>query len=156
MMNCPSAEMATCFLPLVSTTSSRTRVSGEYRPLLSGPRYLANLQRQAKCRSHSACDALSGTWIAASLERVKGIEPSYSAWEAAALPLSYTRARIRHRIVRSGCQAPAGFVIPRENAWRASVPAPDSWSRGRCHRGLPVSAACARKQAGQRSARVPE
>lgn len=26
-----------------------------------------------------------------SLERVKGIEPSYSAWEAAALPLSYTR-----------------------------------------------------------------
>ncbi len=26
-----------------------------------------------------------------SLERVKGIEPSLSAWEAAALPLSYTR-----------------------------------------------------------------
>ena len=26
-----------------------------------------------------------------SLERVKGIEPSYSAWKAAALPLSYTR-----------------------------------------------------------------
>ena len=26
-----------------------------------------------------------------SLERVKGIEPSSSAWEAAALPLSYTR-----------------------------------------------------------------
>lgn len=26
------------------------------------------------------------------LERVKGIEPSLSAWEAAALPLSYTRA----------------------------------------------------------------
>ena len=24
-------------------------------------------------------------------ERVKGIEPSYSAWKAAALPLSYTR-----------------------------------------------------------------
>ncbi|GEM_PF-2943755 len=29
------------------------------------------------------------------LERVKGIEPSYSAWEAAALPLSYTRVDIR-------------------------------------------------------------
>ena len=28
-----------------------------------------------------------------SLERVKGIEPSYSAWKAAALPLSYTRDR---------------------------------------------------------------
>jgi hypothetical protein len=27
------------------------------------------------------------------LERVKGIEPSYSAWKAAALPLSYTRAQ---------------------------------------------------------------
>ena len=28
------------------------------------------------------------------LERVKGIEPSYSAWKAAALPLSYTRVRL--------------------------------------------------------------
>ena len=28
------------------------------------------------------------------MERVKGIEPSYSAWKAAALPLSYTR---KHR-----------------------------------------------------------
>jgi hypothetical protein len=31
------------------------------------------------------------------VERVKGIEPSYSAWEAAALPLSYTREGIGHR-----------------------------------------------------------
>jgi hypothetical protein len=28
------------------------------------------------------------------LERVKGIEPSYSAWKAAALPLSYTRTAL--------------------------------------------------------------
>ncbi len=28
---------------------------------------------------------------ARSLERVKGIEPSYAAWEAAVLPLNYTR-----------------------------------------------------------------
>jgi hypothetical protein len=28
------------------------------------------------------------------LERVKGIEPSSSAWKAVALPLSYTRERI--------------------------------------------------------------
>jgi hypothetical protein len=28
------------------------------------------------------------------MERVKGIEPSYSAWKAAALPLSYTRAGV--------------------------------------------------------------
>ena len=37
--------------------------------------------------------ALSGPgWTLKTLERVKGIEPSYSAWKAAALPLSYTRA----------------------------------------------------------------
>jgi hypothetical protein len=30
------------------------------------------------------------------LERVKGIEPSYSAWKAAALPLSYTRLWADH------------------------------------------------------------
>ena len=30
-------------------------------------------------------------WGEEKLERVKGIEPSYSAWKAAALPLSYTR-----------------------------------------------------------------
>ena len=34
---------------------------------------------------------LSGRSSEGRLERVKGIEPSYSAWEAAALPLSYTR-----------------------------------------------------------------
>jgi hypothetical protein len=30
----------------------------------------------------------------ANMERVKGIEPSYSAWKAAALPLSYTRVGV--------------------------------------------------------------
>jgi hypothetical protein len=30
-----------------------------------------------------------------SVERVKGIEPSYEAWEAAVLPLNYTRGRQR-------------------------------------------------------------
>lgn len=29
--------------------------------------------------------------LAAFLERVKGIEPSYPAWEAGVLPLNYTR-----------------------------------------------------------------
>jgi hypothetical protein len=28
------------------------------------------------------------------LERVKGIEPSYSAWEADVLPLNYTRRQV--------------------------------------------------------------
>ena len=31
------------------------------------------------------------------LERVAGIEPAYSAWKAAALPLSYTRPVVRRR-----------------------------------------------------------
>jgi hypothetical protein len=30
------------------------------------------------------------------LERVKGIEPSYAAWEAAVLPLNYTRLAAKH------------------------------------------------------------
>jgi hypothetical protein len=39
----------------------------------------------------------SGAKCLKTLERVKGIEPSYSAWKAAALPLSYTRVRDRAR-----------------------------------------------------------
>ena len=31
------------------------------------------------------------------LERVKGIEPSYEAWEAAVLPLNYTRSGVDYR-----------------------------------------------------------
>ena len=34
------------------------------------------------------------------MERVKGIEPSYEAWEAAVLPLNYTRMG-RNSTVRS-------------------------------------------------------
>jgi hypothetical protein len=30
-----------------------------------------------------------------SIERVRGIEPPYLAWEASALPLSYTRRALR-------------------------------------------------------------
>jgi transposase InsO family protein len=46
-----------------------------------------------------ACEALEGNagrglHTLRDLERVKGIEPSSSAWEAAALPLSYTRANV--------------------------------------------------------------
>jgi hypothetical protein len=41
------------------------------------------------------------------LERVKGIEPSYSAWKAAALPLSYTRAGDQLSRRASGLNRPA-------------------------------------------------
>jgi hypothetical protein len=42
------------------------------------------------------------------LERVKGIEPSYSAWKAAALPLSYTRvlSDLTRRAGRLNCPQP--------------------------------------------------
>lgn len=35
--------------------------------------------------------ALDGRPWKVEVERVKGIEPSYEAWEAAVLPLNYTR-----------------------------------------------------------------
>ena len=41
------------------------------------------------------------------MERVKGIEPSYSAWEAAALPLSYTRESVTlsfYKFVKTLCR----------------------------------------------------
>ncbi len=41
-----------------------------------------------------------------SLERVKGIEPSYSAWKAAALPLSYTRIERSPNTARRPPQPP--------------------------------------------------
>jgi hypothetical protein len=48
------------------------------------------LRRQRRDRRPSACR--DGEW----LERVAGIEPAYSAWKAAALPLSYTRGGCRY------------------------------------------------------------
>ena len=36
----------------------------------------------------AACEGRESIWA---MERVKGIEPSYEAWEAAVLPLNYTR-----------------------------------------------------------------
>ena len=39
------------------------------------------------------------------LERVKGIEPSYEAWEAAVLPLNYTRSRRHSRRAGRGAAA---------------------------------------------------
>jgi hypothetical protein len=102
-------------------------------------------------RASSACWTTLIEW----LERVKGIEPSYSAWEAAALPLSYTRDGMRNPTVRRRCQASAGglagaFVTPAGgNAWRVSSPAPGSWSRGPCRKGLPGVPACARRPGGR-------
>jgi hypothetical protein len=53
-----------------------------------------------------------------SLERVKGIEPSYSAWKAAALPLSYTRICSDHVSRQAG-------GLNRDDAVCAGLPFPD-------------------------------
>ena len=49
------------------------------------------------------------------LERVKGIEPSYAAWEAAVLPLNYTRDFTQNFTVVA-----VGAV--KKTAWGAQVP----------------------------------
>ena len=41
------------------------------------------------------------------MERVKGIEPSYEAWEAAVLPLNYTRSGV---VLRRKTGAEAGII----------------------------------------------
>ena len=53
------------------------------------------------------------------MERVKGIEPSYAAWEAAVLPLNYTRTLLTlsgeeftsDAFHWSGCEAGAAWGI---------------------------------------------
>ncbi len=42
-----------------------------------------------------ARNLIMNTWLGERLERVRGIEPLYAAWEAAVLPLNYTRGRWR-------------------------------------------------------------
>jgi hypothetical protein len=48
-------------------------------------------EREQKEPAYQRLQRHKHKWLV--LERVKGIEPSYSAWKAAALPLSYTRAQ---------------------------------------------------------------
>ena len=68
---------------------------------LAAWRASATVRRGAKRGSDASRSTMaapltgSGLICCCSLERVKGIEPSYSAWKAAALPLSYTRAAER-------------------------------------------------------------
>lgn len=45
------------------------------------------------------------------MERVKGIEPSYAAWEAAVLPLNYTRFEVRRHYRRSACTGKRIFSL---------------------------------------------
>ena len=49
-----------------------------------------------------------------SVERVTGIEPALSAWEADVLPLNYTRMLGAHQL----CPMPRSFVVGRLHSWR--------------------------------------
>ena len=71
------------------------------------------------------------------MERVKGIEPSYSAWKAAALPLSYTRMFLL-------CQATPNFATFSSRAGDASCEIPKK---------APISHLTARRRPTNRSAR---
>ena len=55
------------------------------------------------------------------MERVKGIEPSYAAWEAAVLPLNYTRlGRQKPARLRRDRRILLDFRVP-TNACRPST-----------------------------------
>ena len=58
------------------------------------------------------------------LERVAGIEPAYSAWKAAALPLSYTRSPKRNAPRRSSAGRPLPARPPRHRASASLDPPP--------------------------------
>lgn len=58
------------------------------------------------------------------MERVKGIEPSYSAWKAAALPLSYTRDRGSLTRPGGGLNCPRSTAQHKINCPRVGFPAP--------------------------------
>ncbi len=70
--DCNSTEL--CLLPLLAPNGSVARHA-------KGP--MSQLDQ--------AVVTLVDTASNDNLERVKGIEPSYAAWEAAVLPLNYTR-----------------------------------------------------------------
>ena len=69
-------------------------------------------------------DARIPDGVLAQMERVKGIEPSSSAWKAVALPLSYTRelvpkaARLRQRLRRATVAVEAGLPTAAPQARR--------------------------------------
>src|SRR6202051_1607537 len=67
------------------------------------------------------------------LERVKGIEPSYSSWKAAALPLSYTRVVRSPNTAGSPPQPPSAALpglrtgpVPPDFAGQVALTAADS------------------------------
>ena len=67
---------------------------GEQAAPMAGSASAVNRMRKAACHPLALARGAPISILppaGGELERVKGIEPSYSAWKAAALPLSYTR-----------------------------------------------------------------
>lgn len=77
-----------------------------------------------------------GTYVSGldtpALERVKGIEPSYSAWKAAALPLSYTRDTGSLTRPGGGLNCPRGALSPAFRPLRTGLvpPGPPALNSG--------------------------
>jgi hypothetical protein len=69
-----------------------------------------------------------------SLERVKGIEPSYSAWKAAALPLSYTRVGAIHYHAGPAASTSMRRIGPLDKAPANGLSEPAPIALGRTHR----------------------
>jgi hypothetical protein len=67
---------------------------GKFKQLARKPIWRSWRQEVAgKSRAGAASLNIPHKSLILKMERVKGIEPSSSAWKAVALPLSYTRAR---------------------------------------------------------------
>ena len=102
-------EAAAALLGYCFTTLGANRIEARIEPenapfascggaaWLSARRPDARVARRrwhAARHAHAVAAARRLEGLIAGLERVKGIEPSYAAWEAAVLPLNYTRAGV--------------------------------------------------------------
>lgn len=70
-------------------------------------------------------------------------------------PLGFSCYMLRRSQARRARPGKHSLAISarRENAWRASAPAPDSWNPARCHRAPAAASAYARRRGGLRSGR---
>ena len=73
---------------------------------------------------HAALARESAAELDLSVERVTGIEPAFSAWEADVLPLNYTR-RTGHAGVAHSSNRPLGLRLPTAVVRNADGPDPD-------------------------------
>src|SRR4051794_22959411 len=80
------------------------------------------IESRRQTADSQGCVANARKWR---LERVKGIEPSYAAWEAAVLPLNYTRKRVWDCRMSILCLQAQERVIAVRDAKSISASAPE-------------------------------